>query len=218
VLLTDYAAQVTDLLHDPENQIWTQSQITGYVNQGRDQVATDSWCLRQILTPDAYPTLVFTQGFEFFDPTAFLPSQFGSVLVGVHGITVIINNYRRALKYAPYMWLSANYRKFTNTQSQPIYFSRISPTQMVIEPVPSQSYTCEFDIAVLPTDLTGANGEVDQIPVPFQSPVQYYAAYKAKVNQQQLQEAQLFMGLYNVELRRVAAMHMPAMNPYPAGR
>lgn len=218
MLLSDYEFQVQDLVHDPDFQTWSQAQIDKYINEARNRVAVDSWCLRQILTPDVYPTLQFTQGFEFFNPQEFLPSAFGPVLVGVRGITVIINNTRRALRYAPYTWLSANFRRFSGVQSQPVYWSRVSPTQLVIEPVPSQTYTCEFDISVTPTALTGATNEVDQIPVPFQDCVQYFAAHKAKINQQQMQEAQLYLGLYMTNVRRIAAQHMPAMNPYPAGR
>lgn len=216
--LSDYQSQVQDLLHDPESQVWSATQVTGYINEARSRIAVDTWCLRQILTPSAYPSLQFIQGFEFFDPTQFLPASIGTVLVGVRGITLIINNFRRALRYMPYSWVSANYRMFANSQSQPRYWSRVSPTQMVIEPVPSQTYTCEFEVAITPNPLTGALNEVDQIPNPFQSCVQYYAAYKAKINQQQLQEAQMYMGLYMQDVRRLAAMNMPALSPYPSGR
>lgn len=218
MLLSEYQAQVQDLVHDPEAQVWSLTQINSYVNEGRDRIATDTWCLRQILTPGLWPTLSFPQGFEFFNPQSWLPSQFGPVLVGCLGITLIDNNVRTALSYRPYTWLSANFRRITNQQSVPRFWSIISPSQYVIEPVPQQTYTCEFDIAVVPSDLTGAQSEVDQIPVPFQQAVQFYGAYKAKVNQQQMQEAQLFLGLYMTEVRRLRAAFGPRFNPTPAGR
>lgn len=217
MLLSDYQGQVTDLLHDPSNQVWSLTQINSYINEGRKRCATDTWCLRQILTPDLYPTLQFAVGTEFFNPQSFLPSQFGSVLVGTLGITVIVNQARDALRYRPYTWLSANFRRFANQQSVPRYWSIVSPTSYVIEPVPSQVYTCEFDIAVTPAALTGASGEVDQIPVPFQDCIQYFAAYKAKIYQQQMQEAQVFLGLYMIEAKRLRAAHGPRFNPTPAG-
>lgn len=216
--LSDYQSQVQDLIHDPNGQVWSLTQVNSYINQGRNRICQDTWCLRQILTPDVYPALSFAAGTEFFNPQTFLPSTFGPILVGCLGITVIINNYRRALNYATYTWLSANFRQIVGQQTIPRFWSIVSPTQYVIEPVPSQAYTCEFDIAVTPTALVGAQGEEDQVPVPFQDAVQYFAAYKAKVNQQQLQEAQLYLGLYSMEARRLRAAFGPRINPYPRGR
>ena len=216
--LSDYQALVQDLLHDPEAQVWTQSQITSYVNEGRSRICVDTWALRQILTPDVYSTLSFAAGTEFFNPQSFLPNAFGPVLVGTLGITVIINNRRLALGYRPYTWLSANYRTMVGRQSIPQFWSVVSPAQYVIEPVPQQTYTCEFDIAVTPSALAGQQGEVDQVPVPFQTAVQYYAAYKAKINQQQLQEAQLYLNLYMIESKRLRAAFSPRLQPYPRGR
>lgn len=218
MLLSDYQGQVTDLLHDPEYQVWTQTQVNGYINEARNRICVDTWCLRQIITPDVYPSLQFTQGMEFFNPQSFLPNTFGPVLVGTLGITVLINNRRVALGYMPYTRLSARFRQFTSYQSMPAFWSIISPAQYVIEPVPQQTYTCEFDIAITPSALTGGSGEVDQVPVPFQQAVQYFACYKAKVNQQQFQEAQVFLGLYGVEARRLRAAFMPRTNPAPGGR
>jgi hypothetical protein len=218
VLLSDYQTQVTDLIHDPNNQIWSLNQLNKYINEARNRICVDTWCLRQILTPDIYSTLFFPAGTEFINPQSFLPSAFGPILVGTLGITVIINNRRLALQKRAYTYLSARYRQIVGQQAYPAYWGVVSPTQYVIAPIPSQQYTCEWDIAVTPTALAGTQGEIDQVPVPFQDAVQYFASYKAKVNQQQFQEAQMFLQLYGIEARRLAAAFRPMLNPYPEGR
>lgn len=215
--LADYQAQVQDLLHDPSAQVWELTQLTDYINEARERVCVDTWCLRTIIGTDD-SSITFTQGTEFINPQTFLPSQYGPVLIGCLGITIVINNRRRALRYAPYTWLSANYRIYSNVQRWPEYWSVVSPTQYVIEPVCNATYPAEFDIAVTPTSLSGQQGETDQVPVPFQTAVQYFAAYKAKVNQQQLQEAQLYLGLYGTEIRRLRSAFGPRIQPHPRGR
>lgn len=46
--LATYEAQVRDLLHDPNAQNWTNTQIDGYINEGRKQIVSDTGCLRSL--------------------------------------------------------------------------------------------------------------------------------------------------------------------------
>jgi hypothetical protein len=43
-----YEFQVYDLLHDPNGNRWTQSQIDGYINEARKQTVMDTGCLRTL--------------------------------------------------------------------------------------------------------------------------------------------------------------------------
>lgn len=58
--IANYEVQVSDLLHDPSNLIWSLTQIDRYVNEARRQLAMDTGCLRSLQT--AY----FTQGVEAY--------------------------------------------------------------------------------------------------------------------------------------------------------
>ena len=49
-LLSTYEAQVADLLHDPNNNIWSLSQLDGYINEARRQIVMDTGCLRTLQT------------------------------------------------------------------------------------------------------------------------------------------------------------------------
>jgi len=46
--LSDYLTQVEYLLHDANNNFWTVSQLTGYINEARSQLVRDTGCLRTV--------------------------------------------------------------------------------------------------------------------------------------------------------------------------
>jgi hypothetical protein len=213
--LSDYIVDVQDLLHDPIAKMWSVAQITRYVNKARHRVAKDTKALRQVLTPTLYPTLILPAGTEFFNPQVFIPAPFGANLVDVMGMTIIINQQRQSLIYKPYSWINARMRGWVGYQSYPGYWSRLSPIQCVVAPVPNIDYPVEFDVAITPDDLVNVNTP-DTLPVPFTGAVKYYAAYLAKINQQSQGEAQYFKGLYDDQLRMDARAYMQRViqNPY----
>jgi hypothetical protein len=48
--LNQYEVQVADLLHDPNQQLWSLSQLDLYINEARRQVVMDTGCLRSLQT------------------------------------------------------------------------------------------------------------------------------------------------------------------------
>lgn len=46
MLLSDYIFQVQELVHDSSSIDYTQTEMTAYVNEARNRVALDFWCLR----------------------------------------------------------------------------------------------------------------------------------------------------------------------------
>jgi hypothetical protein len=59
--LQDYLTQVSDdILHDPNNRVWSVAQLTRYINEARKQLAMDTGCLRTLNT--AY----VSQGLEVY--------------------------------------------------------------------------------------------------------------------------------------------------------
>jgi len=216
VALTAYLQQVQqNLLHDPNGLLWSVTEVTGYINEARNRVCQDSKCLRQVLLSSVYPAMQFTQGVEFYTPQTFLPSPFGANLVDVMGISVIVNNERLKLQYLPYTQFDAFVRGWVNFQDWPVAFTRIGATQICVGPVPNQNYPCDWDVSVIPQPLALAT-DPEPIPVPFQEPVQYYAAYKAKLKPQAQGEAKYFYDLYLEILKRCAVAWASRIikNPY----
>lgn len=214
--LADYLSQVQrNLLHDPAGLLWSVSEVTAYINEARNRVCQDTKALRQIATNTANPSMVFSAGVEFYNPQTFLPAPLGANLVDVMGISVIVNNERLKLQYLPFTTLDAFARGWVNFQDWPTAYSRVGAANIVIAPVPNQNYPCDWDIAVIPPPMVNTT-DVEIIPVPFQEPVQYYAAYKAKLKPQAQGEAKYFMDLYDLILKRCALAWMTrtVRNPY----
>lgn len=217
--LSGYQTQVQDLLHDSQGVMWPVSTLPGYINEARNRVAQDTKALRQILKYNTnpalgFPSLFFDVGTEFITPQTFLPAPFGSQLIDILGISITVNQQRLKLIQKPYTWLDAWMRSWVNYQQWPQFWARVSPIQICIAPVPNIFYTCDWDVSVNPNALLD-DTTVEQIPAPFQEPVQYYAAYKAKLKQQSQGEAQLFLGLYQANLRMCARAYMQRIVPNP---
>jgi hypothetical protein len=214
--LSSYLQQVQqNLLHDPNGNLWSVNEVTGYINEARSRVSQDTKCLRQVLLSSTYPAMQFSQGVEFYTPQTFLPAPFGTNLVDVMGISVIVNNERLKLQYKPYTTLDAFARGWVNFQDWPVVFSRVGATGIFIAPVPNQNYPCDWDVAISPVPLV-LDSDPEPIPIPFQEPVQYYAAYKAKLKPQAQGEAKFFFDLYmeNLKLCARAWMTRVIQNPY----
>lgn len=195
--LSSYATQVQDLLHDPTNQFWSPTQITNYINESRNRVAQDTKALRTLVGQSAGQTLNLVIGQDFYTPQTFLPAPFGQNLVDVMGIALWWGTRRIKLNYFAYTRFDAAFRQWSNATytGRPVAFTRMGATNVVIGPPPDQAYPTDWDIAVIPPALVAAS-DVDTIPVPFQEPVQYFAAYKAKWAEQAQGEALLFLKQY----------------------
>lgn len=53
--LNQYEMQLDDLLHDPNNQVWTQAQLDRYINEARRRTVKDTGCLRSLQTCYLFP-------------------------------------------------------------------------------------------------------------------------------------------------------------------
>lgn len=214
--LDTYLSQVQDnLLHDPNGLLWSTAEVTGYINEARNRICQDTKCLRQILLSSVYPQLQFNQGQEFYTPQSFLPAPYAGNLVDIMGISVVVNNERLKLQYYPYTQFDAFIRGWVNFQDWPAAFTRIGGNQICVGPVPNQNYPCDWDVSVIPVPLV-LDTDPEPIPVPFTEPVQYYAAYKAKLKPQAQGEAKYFLDLYDEIKKRclIAWATRIVQNPY----
>jgi len=210
--LTTYQTQVQRLLHDTSANFWPLAEITDYINEARNRVAQDTKCLRQLVMG-----VSLTQGVELYNPLTFLPSSINPYIIDVMAITVYWGNTRRKLIYRSFTEFDIQYRSWNLLQSIPEAYTRMSPTIVYIGPMPDQTYTSDWEVAVNPTPLID-NTTVDQIPNPFTESVQYYAAYKAKWKEQSIGEAEIFRKQYGQNLLMCARSWMTRLTPNPYAR
>lgn len=217
-MLTSYQTQVSLLLHDPNFQYFTQPVLSGYINEARNRVAQDTKCLRQLYgLSTGVTTFTLTQGQDFYVPQTLL-GALGPQLVDVMGITIWWGTQRVKLVYYPYTQFDAQFRRYSTYQGRPVAFSRMGANNIVIGPPADQTYPMDWDIAVIPNALV-SDATTEQIPVPFQEPIQYYAAFKAKFQEQALGEANIFKQQYVSNLAWCARSWMTRIipNPYRIG-
>jgi hypothetical protein len=212
-VLSAYTAQVQNLLSDSTFAYWSQPQLTSYINEARNRVAQDTKCLRQLATG-----INLTAQTEVYTPQTLLGSTIGPSLVDVMGITLYWGTQRIKLLYMPFTKFDAWYRRYQTYYMRPSAFTRMGANQVWFGPNPDQAYVTDWDVAIIPQPLV-TDATVEQIPVPFQEPVQYYAAFKAKWKEQAQGEAQIFLQQYTATLKWCARGFMTRVipNPYRIG-
>jgi hypothetical protein len=207
--LTTYQTQVQRLLHDTSTNYWPLAELTDYINEARNRVAQDSKCLRQLVTG-----ISLTAQTEYYVPQSFL-GALGPRLINVMGITLYWGNQRVKLNYYPFTKFDALFRPYQTYYQRPVAFTRMGATLVWLGPSPDQAYVTDWDVAVIPNPLV-TDATVEEMPIPFQEPVQYYAAFKAKWKEQAQGEAAIFMQQYSTMMRMCYRGFMPFVitNPY----
>ena len=206
--LTTYTTQVQRLLHDPNGQYWPTPELTDYINEARNRVAQDTKCLRVLAT-----SILLTTNVDFYVPQTVL-GVYGPVVVDVMGITVYWGTERVKLRYMPYTKFDAWYRRYQSYYGRPEAFSRMGAGLVWLGPNPDQAYVTDWDISIIPNALV-SDATVEQIPVPFQEPIQYWAAAKAKWKEQAQGEATLFQQQYKQMVSWCARAFMTRVIPNP---
>lgn len=216
--LTTYLTATSLLLHDPSFQYWPQSELTTYINTARNRVAQDTMCLRQLVGQSTGTLITLTEGTDFYTPQTLLGSTYGPNLIAVLGVAIWWGTMRIKLTYCSYTQFDANFRRYSTYQGRPVAFTRMGATNVVIGPPPDQAYSTDWDVTLIPNALV-LTTDVEQIPVPYQEPIPYYAAYLAKWKEQAQGEALLFLKQYNQILLWCMRSYNPRTipNPYRIG-
>ena len=138
----------------------------------------------------------------------------------VVNINLYWGNSRIPLRYLPWSNFTAQLRYWQNYVGRPICFSMYGQQAIYIAPIPDQSYFIEVDTNILPTALSLNSPNVtDSIIDPWNTSVQYYAAYKAKFYEQSYGEAEIFKQEYNKHVLNIlnSTFTRRIPDPYSSG-
>lgn len=189
--LSTYRTETRRLLHDSSGRVWSDAELNDYINDGRKRCALDTHCLRSL------ESISFTTSTETY-AVATLTTKL-TRCVDISNITVLWGSQRIPMEWYAWTEFNARFRPWTVNLSRPTVWSfyGTSPATQVIyiQPVPDQNYVAQMDIYYIPVDLVD-DTTVDELAYPFTAPVAYYAAYKAKFNQQGYGEAEVFKKEY----------------------
>jgi hypothetical protein len=181
------------MLHDANGNFYSDSELTDYINEGRSRLVRDTGVLR------TYQTSSIAANQEVL-LTSTLPN--GVNTLDVINLNLIWGNTRIALQYLPFTDFNARLRYFQNYIGRPIAYTMYGQTSIYFGPVPDQTYSIELDTVILPTALTTAS-PTETIPIPYTSPVAFYACYKAKHKEQSYGESEIFKQEYTSQVKAV---------------
>lgn len=205
--LSDYITDTRRLLHDATGNFYSDQQLTDYINDARQRLVRDTSCLRE------YQTTTANLNQEVYTYDVDLPK--GDRTLDIVNINLIWGNTRIPMRQMSFTQLNAELRFWQNYVGRPIAFAPYSQKSFYIAPVPDQEYAMELDTVVMPIPLV-AMDDVDEILEPYNNPVAFYAAYKAKYYEQSYGEAEIFKQEYvkqaQAVLTSVFTRRMP--NPY----
>lgn len=112
---------------------------------------------------------------------------------------IIWGSQRIPLQGKVFTDLNAAARVWTSYKQRPGLWSMYGTNQICVAPIPDQAYQFEADTVVLPAALSGTTPG-NLIP-PATEAVPYWAAYLAKLNEKQFEEASAFKNLYNQQIQ-----------------
>ncbi len=204
MLLSQYRTAVRRLINDAQKNYWTDAELNDYINEARRKVVVDTLCIRK------YQTATLTTGIERYEYDSLFTNP--PKVIDLINVTVIWGNTRVPLAYMPFTTLSGYLRTQVNYQRVPFAFAIYNATEFWVAPTPDIDYVTEFDTAILPAALASDNTE-DQIPVPYDEAVKYYAAYLSRLQLQQYLEAKAQKEFYVTRISELGQMP-PRRIPY----
>lgn len=226
-MLSNYVAEVQNLLNDGNGQFFPIPTLTNYINRSRRRIAYASGCIRVV--PPGTKTHAKQEIYPFSDWIA--------LVQGVHpGIQSILACRSLAVSIGPGGWkpvwrrivwtdFQARFRiyngTFMGTISEPGWYSQygLGPAAaLYLCPIPGQEQPLEVDLSCIPSPLL-TDDDPEIIPMPWSDAVSYWAAVLALMQQQRLQDAKAMADQFNFDLPMCAAVVCPQMivNPYAGG-
>jgi hypothetical protein len=200
--LASYLAATRRLLHDAQKQYWSDADVTLDINQAiahRDLWSGGSRSYQQ--------NVPLTTGVDQYNLATLFPTL---TVLDVITVWLIYGSTRIELTEVPFSMLTNRFRPFTTFQNRPGGYCRYGATGLFIATAPGGQYSADFDLSVLSTTLVNANDQ-DPLPFPYTTPVPYYAAYLAFLNQRQFDKADTMLGFFqkavmDIEGARVGEM------------
>ncbi|MGH9697962.1 MAG: hypothetical protein ACRD52_00715 [Candidatus Acidiferrales bacterium] len=191
VTLQDYLSVTQRLLHDPNENFFPVADLIGYINEARAHTALDTQALRKVVT---YNTAAGTANYDA--QVVLASSGLANTVMAIVDIFAIWSTERYKLRNMAYTRLNRETRPWTIYQTWMIGWARLGQTGVIVGPTPDQAYSTEWDLIYAPVDLTAPSDSENELLYPQTEPVPYYAAYLARMYEEDSARAQQMMSLY----------------------
>lgn len=119
-----------------------------------------------------------------------------SRIFDIVAMNLMYNNVRVVMGQFSMTELNATVRQYSPPLTwAPVRWARYGPNGVVVAPAPSIAYSTEWDCSTIGAALVN-DQDIDFLPYPYTEAPPYWAAYRAKLNERQYDEADAFLKLY----------------------
>lgn len=192
--LNAYLTQTSRLLHDPNNQNYSISDLTAYINIARGQISAISQSVRNL---NIVNLVAGTETYPMPNPNA---NGIGAGLA-IFGISCSWGTYKPTLDRYSWSEFQAYFRLFSGTvQGFPECWSQFgkgSASKVYFFPIPSQTFASEWDCSHQTTDLA-TDSDPEALSYPYTDCVPFHSAWLAYSNAQRFQEARAMLETYKM--------------------
>lgn len=155
-------------------------------------------------------TALQSTGDSFLDDIQLIQYLATFVVLDVINLILVYGATRVTLQNPPFTDLTTMGRSNTQFQNRPWGWARYGADTVYIVPKPATAYPTDWDLVTLSGTLA-LETDADALDFPYTVPVPYYAAYLAKINQRQFQEADTFLGYFQKAIRDIDSARVGEM-------
>jgi hypothetical protein len=211
-MLNTYISQVQRLLHDPNAQLYSTSDLTYYINEARTQVAVESMSVRGVLS---FSTANGVKSYNLSSVTTGMPSG-GSYVLAARKLAIQTSSISSRIDGRPWDWFF-NYCLCNPSQSsaKPATWAQLgmgAGGSIYFYPTPDAAYTLLVDSVIVPIDLVN-DSTVEILAYPWTIAVKFYATYYAYMNSQRNSDADRMLQLYKQTMLAAAEQTTPDTLP-----
>jgi hypothetical protein len=215
--LSNYLTEVRQLLRDEQASLYTDVDLTAFINRAIRQRDLDLG-LNRVLYRFTLTASTFQYSFGTVTSGGTLLTGSSTALVNdVRSIIILplggsTSSIRYPLGRWPYSKLA--YLLSTSYPTYPAKYALYGATTVFLGPPPAGAYVSEWDFIAYSVDLVNST-DSDTQPYPYSEPVAYQAAATAKTSVQRFDEADKFREIYAEKLNRVRARSRAMSIPQP---
>jgi hypothetical protein len=132
-------------------------------------------------------------------PAVLTASIINPLILDVMNVTVLWGTQRVTLDRMPFTKFQAYVRSW-QISGQPRVCSSYGQSAWYIGPVPDQDYVSEWDVILVPADLSNVT-DISPVNYPYSDTIPFYAAHIAKLKEQSHNESDVFLALYQRKMQ-----------------
>lgn len=228
-MLSEYVAEVQDLLNDEGAQLHRIPTLKRYINRSRRRIASISGCIRHC--PEGARTHPGQEQYPFAHWQSLCQDQVPGTdqILFCRTLSVSIGfgpgAWTPMWRFIPFMDFQARVRvynrTFLGTISEPGWWTMFGSgpkTVIYLAPIPMQEAPIIADLSLLPMSMKD-DDDPEPIPFPWTDVVVFWAATMALLQQQRKEDAAALTTLFSQLMPECASVVAPFMfqSPYAGG-